>query len=453
VEFRYYLIRLRAWMLVLVGGGLLSAAGGYLVALQIPPIYESRATLLVNVSPAGGIPTYSDITVSQQLVKTYAVMAVQPVVLGPVAQQLGLQLNAQALERAVTVQPVRDTQLLTVVARWSRAEQTRDLANTVAAVFTDQQNQRMALGGQPGVISLVQPALLPEQPTEPRIPVLLALFAAVGVVMTVGVLLVWDYLDDRVKTPEQLHRAAALPALGAVMRLSPNVGVQPPALLISPRPAYSPANEAYRLVRTNLDLASLDQPWRSLLVTSAQIGEGKSTTAANLALVLAHAGRQVIAVDTDLRSAGLHRLFGLENGRGLGDLLVDSGVNRLPAAVDGYLQPGPMTNLRVLTSGSTPPNPTELLQSSTFLCVLDQLMQRADVVVLDGPSTLGSADALVLAQAADATLLVVDTQRARATVICHAVAALRQTGTHLVGGVLNRRGRGEPVVFSPALTS
>lgn len=165
-------------MLVLVGGGLLSAAGGYLVALQIPPIYESRATLLVNVSPAGGIPTYSDITVSQQLVKTYAVMAVQPVVLGPVAQQLGLQLNAQALERAVTVQPVRDTQLLTVVARWSRAEQTRDLANTVAAVFTDQQNQRMALGGQPGVISLVQPALLPEQPTEPRIPVLLALFAA-----------------------------------------------------------------------------------------------------------------------------------------------------------------------------------------------------------------------------------------------------------------------------------
>ncbi len=332
VEFRYYLIRLRAWMLVLVGGGLLSAAGGYLVALQIPPIYESRATLLVNVSPAGGIPTYSDITVSQQLVKTYAVMAVQPVVLGPVAQQLGLQLNAQALERAVTVQPVRDTQLLTVVARWSRAEQTRDLANTVAAVFTDQQNQRMALGGQPGVISLVQPALLPEQPTEPRIPVLLALFAAVGV----------------------------------------------PALLISPRPAYSPANEAYRLVRTNLDLASLDQPWRSLLVTSAQIGEGKSTTAANLALVLAHAGRQVIAVDTDLRSAGLHRLFGLENGRGLGDLLVDSGVNRLPAAVDGYLQPGPMTNLRVLTSGSTPPNPTELLQSSTFLCVLDQLMQRAD---------------------------------------------------------------------------
>src|SRR5260370_34218037 len=92
-------------MLVLVCGGLLSAAGGYLVALQIPPVYESRATLLVNVSPAGGIPTYSDITVSQQLVKTYAVMAVQPAVLGAVAQQLGLPPNTQALGRAVTGQP------------------------------------------------------------------------------------------------------------------------------------------------------------------------------------------------------------------------------------------------------------------------------------------------------------------------------------------------------------
>src|SRR5260370_40865410 len=99
-------------MLVLVCGGLLSAAGGYLVALQIPPVYESRATLLVNVSPAGGIPTYSDITVSQQLVKTYAVMAVQPVVLGPGAPPVGLQLNTPAPGRAGTVQPVRGTPIL-----------------------------------------------------------------------------------------------------------------------------------------------------------------------------------------------------------------------------------------------------------------------------------------------------------------------------------------------------
>src|SRR5258707_7495172 len=120
-------------MLVLVGGGLLSAAGGYLVALQIPPIYESRATLLVNVSPAGGIPTYSDITVSQQLVKTYAVMAVQPVVLGPVAPQFGLQLYAPALGRAGTVQPVRGTQLPSVGFKLSRGRQTRGLVHNPAA--------------------------------------------------------------------------------------------------------------------------------------------------------------------------------------------------------------------------------------------------------------------------------------------------------------------------------
>src|SRR5260370_27838338 len=107
-------------MLVLVCGGLLSAAGGYLVALQIPPVYESRATLLVNVSPAGGIPTYSDITVSQQLVKTYAVMAVPPLLLGPGAQHLGFPLHTPPLERPVTVHPGGRTQFLTAGGRGSR---------------------------------------------------------------------------------------------------------------------------------------------------------------------------------------------------------------------------------------------------------------------------------------------------------------------------------------------
>jgi capsular exopolysaccharide synthesis family protein len=254
----------------------------------------------------------------------------------------------------------------------------------------------------------------------------------------VGVL-VWDYLDDRVNTAERLQRAADLPALGSVMRLLPDDGVQSPALLIGARSTYGPAGEAYRLMRTNLDLASLQQPWRSLLVTSAKSREGKSTIAANLGVVLAHAGRRVIVVDADLRNPGLHRLFGLENGRGLADLLVASGAATQSVLVDGYLRPGPIANLQVLTSGFMPPNPNELLQSSAFLGVLDQLGRSADAVVLDGPPTLGSADVLVLAQAADATLLVVDTQRARAGAIYQAVAALRQTGTHLLGGVLNRR--------------
>jgi polysaccharide biosynthesis transport protein len=442
MEFRHYLSRLRAWLWILFAAVVLSAGLGYLLAAQIPPTYEARALLLVNVS-AGGPPTSSEISVSQQLVKTYSVLATEPGVLEPVATQLGLSVTPDQLARSVTVQPVRDTQLLTIVAQSPRPDEARDMANAVASTFIDQQRQRAVPTSSADVISIVQPALLPTQSTQPRIALIVALAAFVGALLTLLVLLIRDYLEDRVRTPEQVARASSVPTLGSVARLSSNAGVSEPGLLIGARAAFTAADEAYTLLRTNLDMASLQHPWRVLLVTSAVAGEGKSTMAANMALSFAQAGRRVTLIDANLRDPKLGRLFDIdEDAPGLGDLLMVPSIDRaLPAALDSFLHHKQLANLEILPAGAQPPRPTDWLQSSLFLRLLQQFAERADLVLIDGPAVLASADTLVLAQAVDATLLVVDTQRARGAAVTEAVDALRHTSTYLVGAVLNRNGR------------
>jgi capsular exopolysaccharide synthesis family protein len=273
--------------------------------------------------------------------------------------------------------------------------------------------------------------------------VIVALAALVGALLTLIVLLVRDYIEDRVSTPDQVTRASAVPTLGRVPRLSSPAGVSEPGLLIGARAGFTPADEAYTLLRTNLDMALLQQPWRVLLVTSAGGREGKSTMAANIALSFAQAGRRVVLIDANLRDPKLGELFGIdEDAPGLADLLIAPDIDRaVPAALDAYLHQGPLANLEILPAGTQPPRPTDLLQSSLFLRLLEHHAERSALVLVDGPAVLASADSLVLAQAADATLLVVDAQRARGAAISEAVDALRHTSTYVVGAVLNRAGR------------
>jgi non-specific protein-tyrosine kinase len=209
--------------------------------------------------------------------------------------------------------------------------------------------------------------------------------------------------------------------------------------LVSFAGEHTPEAEAYRLLRTNLDFTRVESPWKTLLVASAGPGEGKSTTVANLALALAQTGRKVVAVDADLRKPALHRIFQLDNQRGLTNLLL--GWGEADTSLEHHLAPGPGENLLVLTSGPLPPNPAELLQGQQFARVLEALRRSADLIVLDSPPTLAVADALLLAQRTDATLLVVDTGRTRADSVRQAVVALRQSGTRLLGAVLNKQAR------------
>lgn len=201
--------------------------------------------------------------------------------------------------------------------------------------------------------------------------------------------------------------------------------------LITVSEPRSPISEAYRTLRTNLDFAGLDQALKTLVITSAAGGEGKSTTMANLAVVSAQAGRKVVLVDADLRRPMLHQIFNLDNERGLTTVMMDESALASPP-----LQKTGIDGLSVLTSGPLPPNPADLMGSRRMEEVIVELVERADQVLFDTPPVVAVTDAAVLATKVDGVLLVISAGQTRREYARTAVQRLEQINARLVGTVL-----------------
>jgi non-specific protein-tyrosine kinase len=309
-------------------------------------------------------------------------------------------------------------------------EQLAQYRNSHSALQSSLSNIGLAEANSGATVTVVSPAMRPLVPIRPQTLRNTLLAAAVGAMLAAGLAFLIEYLDDTVKAPEDL-KLAGLSVVGIVQRVSnQGNGNAPQVFAISQ--SRSMAAESYRTLRTNLQFSSLDRPLHSLVVTSAVATEGKTTTAANLAVVMAQAGKRVVLVDADLRRPSAHRLFGLSNGTGLTTALVEA-----PMAVNGYLQETEVQNLRVLSAGPVPPNPQELLGSRRMEELLHKLEESTDIVVLDTPPTLVVADANVLAARADGVLLIVNTESTRRAAVQRAVEGLHQVGANLLGGVLN----------------
>lgn len=199
--------------------------------------------------------------------------------------------------------------------------------------------------------------------------------------------------------------------------------------LTNPR---SPVSEAYRTLRTNLEFSSLDKPIKTIVVTSPGLGEGKSTTLANLAVTLAQAEREVILVDCDLRRPSQHEIFGLSNGVGLTTMVVDDGAMKDPPLLDTGV-----AGLRLLPSGPLPPNPSELVGSRRMAEIIGVLGERSDIALFDAPPIVAVTDAAVLASRVDGVLLVIKAGATKRDHAQRANALLEKVNAHLLGVVLN----------------
>jgi protein-tyrosine kinase len=195
----------------------------------------------------------------------------------------------------------------------------------------------------------------------------------------------------------------------------------------------SPISETYRVLRTNIQFSSLSNPSMRLLITSASPAEGKTTTACNLAITIAQAGKRVILADTDLRRPSIHRFFKVPNQVGLTSLLLDPALPPEAALVDT-----PVASLKVLTSGPLPPNPAELLGSEPMKQRLDQMKGLADVIIFDSPPVLAVADASILGSLCSAVILVVDAGHTRSDMVRRGKETLDQVGLKVLGVVLNK---------------
>ena len=298
---------------------------------------------------------------------------------------------------------------------------------------------RLAAARYSDNVTVFATADLPEGPVSPNKMRNTLLGLAVGLMLGAGIAFLREYLDDTLKSSADVTESLGLSTVGNIFRMAHLKKVADG--LVTSLDHRSNVTEGYRTLRTNLQYAGLggDGPSsaRSLVVTSAGPGEGKSTTAANLAIVLAQAGKQVILVDADLRRPSLGHVFGLNGQAGLTALLQGTGPL---AEVD--LEPTDVENLRVLSAGTPPSNPAELLASARMTELLHELSAQADVVILDSPPVLAVTDASVLAAKADGAVLIVDVGATRRETGQRARETLEKAGAKILGAVLNKQRTG-----------
>ena len=293
------------------------------------------------------------------------------------------------------------------------------------------QTLRIAQMRETDNIIVVESAVPNDRPVRPRVMNNTLLAAIVGGMLALGVVFLVDYLDDTVKTPEQVTQLTQLPTLGAIASSSVEKGGD--IELITQRLPRSPISEAYRSIRTNLSFAAIDEGLHSLVITSAFPSEGKSTTATNLAIVMAQAAGNVILVDADLRRPRQHQSFQVANNQGLTRALLDSA-----SPVTTYLQETAVPGLRLLTSGAPPPNPAELLNSQRMRHLIAELEAEATIVIFDAPPLLSVTDAAILGGYLDGVLLVMNTDKTREGALLQALENLLKTNSTVLGVVMNR---------------
>jgi non-specific protein-tyrosine kinase len=287
-------------------------------------------------------------------------------------------------------------------------------------------------------IDQIQAAVAPKFPIRPQ-PLTSSLLAGViGLMLSAGIVFAIEYLDDTLKVPEDVDHVLGVPLIGYIAEMETG-GSDRDIVYVSQNPR-SPVAESFRSLRTNLEFSAVDKPLRTILVTGAEAADGKTTIATNLASIFSQSGKRVMLLDCDLRRPRVHRFFNLQNRVGMSDLFRDT-LN-LDAVTQKWANSN-ATSIAVITSGSLPPNPSELLGSKKMDQILTEIASRADVIVIDSPPSL-VADAQVLASKVDGVLLVVQPGKTHAGAARAIREQLDRAGARIIGVVFNRipRNRG-----------
>ena len=499
MELRRQLAFLRSSLPLVIATTLLGAVSAFVVSQFLPPTYEARVIVAVGQTADGGSGDFNSLQVSQRLSQTYAALAVTNIAATEVIETLDLDTTPEELLRHVRAEAPLESTLLTITVDDPAADEAARIANAFAARMValdmsatdetvaemlafveedlqairaqiDSTEQRIdellaiedptaaelaelagrenliatlratfvnllqisTTGGGPNQLSVADPATPPPTPVSPRVLINVALGAILGLVIGVALAYTRRRLDDTIRTPEELEAVSGLPVLGTIVQMPGDAKrglMYRMATLLYPR---SPAAEGFRHIRTGAEFASHDTVLRTLLVTSAMPGDGKTTIAANLAVAFAQAGRTVCLVDADLRKPEVHNTFRVANEAGLAEMLQGDEYT-----FETITHPSEVDGLRILTAGSMPANPAELIASPRMRSILAGLAAKVDLLILDSPPLQAVTDAAILASLTDGTILVTAAGRTRRALVVRAVETLARVGARSLGAVLN----------------
>jgi succinoglycan biosynthesis transport protein ExoP len=485
-----YLLLLWHWSWAILLAVIIVGAGAYFVSGLIPPVYQGKTTVLVDMASSNASVDYGLVLLNSQLTQTYSQMMTKSPVLDEVATKLGL---VKVDPKTISAKPVANTQLIVILAESKDPKLAADIANALVTVFTEQvsslqserfsesetnlqaqmtdienklktandqlaiskdiaekdrletmianysqtyagllqsyEQVRLAEAQTRSSIVQIEPATLPEEPVRPRTLLNVIVAALVSGILACGMVIGVDLLNDTVKTPEEIADKLGLSVLGVITHHSRGEDIP-----ITEAQPLSPISEAFRTLRTNVKYAGagLEKPLRSIMITSAMAGEGKTEVLVNLGVVLAQNRYRVLLMDADLRRPTLHRRLGLDNLVGLSQIFVHPELG-----MSYSLQPTRIGGLTALTSGDTPPNPSELLGSLLMGSILEELKNTYDILLIDTPPALAVTDAAVLVPYVEGVLLVVKPGNTNMATLRRLVSQFHQINANLLGVVLN----------------
>ncbi|WP_420644003.1 polysaccharide biosynthesis tyrosine autokinase [Candidatus Leptofilum sp.] len=501
IDIREYLAPLRKWWWMIAITTFVAAVASFFATRQQVPVYRSYTRLAIGNYLESTDVSNNDFSTTRQLATAYVEIANQPGFLRDTADALGLEelprdIDIRQVNETnfvdITVTDTDDLRAAAVAAELARqlslrtptgqdsgdAEFVRGLLTDYQTKIEDTQEQITAKEAEIGelisardisvatgelntlennldtltqryteLLSLTQEgATNSVQIVDPAtrgtlvnsnsiISVITA--AGIGFVLSASAAYLLEYLDDTVKTPEQIMKLGNIPTLAGIAYIDS----EDESKLVTISDTRSPVAEAYRVLRTAIQFSVVDKKNSILLLTSGVPSEGKSTTAGNLAAVLAQAGNNVVLIDGDLRRPSQHNIFNLPNKRGLTSLLlklnVDDSDIEVRNLVEDTVQPTQVEGLQVMTCGPIPPNPSELLGSTKMRHLMDVLDRQFDFVVIDSPPVLSVTDAAVLSATAGTTLVVVRADKSRKEEFKQVVERLADVNANLAGAVLN----------------
>ena len=429
IDISDYSAIVRKHIVVIVLIPVLCVAAAIGLAMRQTPTYRASASVYLSLQ-AG--ETVSELvqgsTYVQNLVRSYSAIANMPIVLEPVIARLGLETTPRELSSAVKVSAPLDTSIIKIEVTDPSPNQAAAIANAMTDQLARTASVLAPSEGKTheGIkITTVAPAVPPQFPSAPN----KKLDAVVGLVL--GVLLAVAYVVGREALNTKVRSEADLENIAPLLAAIPTERALRKSPLTVHQNQFGPTAEAFRLLRTNLQFVGSTKGLRSLVITSPSASEGKSTVAISLAEAYAKTQRTVLLIDADLRRPSLAGIIGIEGAAGLTSVL--AGTTHIADVYQEYGTHG----VTVVTAGQIPPNPSELLGSDRMGKLLEHLRTEFDVVILDTAPLLPVTDGAVLAQQADATVVVVRSGRTKRTQLRRALARLQDAGITPVGIVLN----------------
>jgi len=483
---------LKWWWLILIAT-VLATVACFLIVRDQPPVYNASSTLLIGRAIFDPNPSSNDIYLDQQLGNLYSDMANTEPFKAATMKTLGMDwlpdytvkplADSQFIQVVTTdTDPVRAAKVTSELANQlvilspggspTNSSGSQDFVSSQLALtqknildtttqITEKQNELGTLtsaheisqvqldiqtlqakltllqttyasllansqSGATNTLKVIEPAAIPVKPVGPGKPVVIALAGLIGLLLSSGTAYLLEFIDDTVKTPEDITKLLNLPVLGYMAKMgkefrnNPFIALKPGSLIA----------EAFRTLRTNLAPAKLDIPLRTIMITSPNPGEGKTSVAVNLAASFLNEGKSVILVDSDFRKPDIHNFFGMENEAGFGEVL--NGEHEPWEVLHRWKE----TNLYVLTAGRRVSMLDKLLQPDKIEKAISDLKVLANVIVVDSPPFIVS-DAVTLAPYMDGLLVVVKPEYTRKRIIKLMTERMMRAGANILGVVMN----------------